>query len=398
MNQNLTRAAFINFFLFILAGVASSQTEGLKISTQKESGSFTISTVRGSAQMLINAEDDPGVIRAFKDLQTDIKTVTGNLPVLSVNTKRSRSEAIIAGTIGKSQLIEDLVKRGKIHVDDIKGKWESYVIQVVDNPFPGVKKGLVIAGSDKRGSIYGIYEISAGIGVSPWYWWADVPSGKSKDLFVSPGRSVYGEPSVKYRGIFLNDEAPALTNWVAWKYGMVPLSAKPPVPRGVANYGHEFYSRIFELLLRLKANYLWPAMWNNAFNEDDSLNAALANEYGIVMGTSHQEPMLRAQKEWDRRYLKTLGSWNWTKHPDTLAKFWRDGIRRNRNFESLITIGLRGADDSEMGPGGPRANIDKLEKIVTLQRKILSDEINPDVTKIPQVWCLYKEVQDYYNA
>ena len=209
---------------------------------------------------------------------------------------------------------------------------------------------------------------------------------------------VYGEPSVKYRGIFLNDEAPALTNWVAWKYGMVPLSANPPVPAGVANYGHEFYSRIFELLLRLKANYLWPAMWNNAFNEDDSLNAALANEYGIVMGNSHQEPMLRAQKEWDRRYIKTLGSWNWTKHSDTLAKFWREGIRRNRNFESLVTIGLRGADDTEMGPGGPRANIEKLEKIVNIQRKILSEEINPDVTKIPQLWCLYKEVQDYYNA
>ncbi len=236
------------------------------------------------------------------------------------------------------------------------------------------------------------------IGVSPWYWWADVPARKNKNLFVSPGRFVYGEPSVKYRGIFLNDEAPDLTNWVAWKYGSVPVSSKPPVPPGVANYGHEFYSRIFELLLRLKANYLWPAMWNNAFNEDDSLNAALANEYGIVMGTSHQEPMLRAQKEWDRRYLKTLGSWNWTKHSDTLAKFWREGIRRNRSFESLITIGLRGADDTEMGPGGPRANIEKLENIVNVQRKILSEELNHDVTKIPQLWCLYKEVQDYYNA
>jgi hypothetical protein len=394
----MTRAAFLSFLLCILPGVASSQTGSLKISAQKESGSFTISSGRSSAQMLISTKDDPGVIRAFKDLQVDIKTVTGNLPVLSVNKKRSHSEVIIAGTIGKSPLIEYLVKRRKILVDDISGKWESYVIQVVDKPFPGVEKGLVIAGSDKRGSIYGIYEISGEIGVSPWYWWADVPARKSKDLFVSPGRFVYGEPSVKYRGIFLNDEAPDLTNWVAWKYGMVPLSAKPPVPPGVANYGHEFYSRIFELLLRLKANYLWPAMWNNAFNEDDSLNASLANEFGIVMGTSHQEPMLRAQKEWDRRYLKTLGSWNWTKHSDTLAKFWREGIRRNRSFESLITIGLRGADDTEIGPGGPRANIDKLEKIVNVQRKILSEEINPDVTKIPQLWCLYKEVQDYYNA
>ena len=347
--------------------------------------------------MLISEIEDPGVIRAFKDLQADIKTVTGNLPVMSSNNKGINSDVIIAGTIEKSPLIKDLVSRNKIRIADISGKWESFIIQVVDKPFPGMEKGLIIAGSDKRGTIYGIYEVSGKIGVSPWYWWADVPARKNTDLFVSAGRFVFGEPSVKYRGIFLNDEAPALTNWVAWKYGMVPASAKPPVPPGVANYGHEFYTRIFELLLRLKANYLWPAMWNNAFNEDDSLNAALANEYGIVMGNSHQEPMLRAQKEWDRRYIKTLGSWNWIKHADTLTKFWREGIRRNRSFESLITIGLRGADDTEMGPGGPQSNIDKLEQIVNVQRKILSEEINPDVTKIPQLWCLYKEVQDYYN-
>ena len=394
----MTRAAFVSFLLFIMSGVVSSQTGSLSVTDRKGSGSFTISSGKRAAQMLISEKDDPGVIRAFKDLQADIKTVTGNLPAMSTDKKGSSSEVIIAGTIGKSPLIEDLVKRNKIRVDDISGKWESFIIQVVDKPFPGVEKGLVIAGSDKRGTIYGIYEISSETGVSPWYWWADVPARKSKDLFVSPGRFVYGEPSVKYRGIFLNDEAPDLTNWVAWKYGMVPVSTKPPVPPGVANYGHEFYSRIFELLLRLKANYLWPAMWNNAFNEDDSLNAALANEYGIVMGNSHQEPMLRAQKEWDRRYLKTLGSWNWTKHSDTLVKFWREGIRRNRSFESIVTIGLRGADDTEMGPGGPRANIDKLEKIVNVQRKILKEEINPDVTRIPQLWCLYKEVQDYYNA
>jgi hypothetical protein len=394
----LTRAAITGLFLFVLSCVASSQSGSLKISAKEIPGSFKIFSGGSSAQMLINEKDEPGVIRAFMDLKQDIKNVTSVLPVLSLNKNKSHSDVIIAGTIGKSPLIDDLIRRKKIRVDDITGKWESFIIEVVDKPLPGVTKGLIIAGSDKRGSIYGIYEISAAIGVSPWYWWADVPARKSKDLFVSPGRFVYGEPSVKYRGIFLNDEAPALSNWIAWKYGMVPVSVNPPVPKGVANYGHEFYTRIFELLLRLKANYLWPAMWNNAFNEDDSLNARLADEYGIVMGNSHQEPMLRAQKEWDRRYLRTLGSWNWTKHADTLAKFWREGIRRNRHFESLVTIGLRGADDTEMGPGGPQANIDKLEKIVNVQRKILAEELNRDVTKIPQLWCLYKEVQDYYNA
>jgi hypothetical protein len=179
---------------------------------------------------------------------------------------------------------------------------------------------------------------------------------------------------------------------------MVAQQKNPPVPAGVANYGHDFYTKLFELLLRLKANYLWPAMWNNAFNEDDPLNPKLADEYGIVMGTSHQEPMIRAQKEWDRRYQKTIGSWNYAKSPKPLETFWREGIRRNKNWESIITIGLRGANDTEMAPGGPAANKTLLEKIVDIQRKMIVEEMNPDVSGVPQLWCLYKEVQDYYKA
>ncbi len=203
---------------------------------------------------------------------------------------------------------------------------------------------------------------------------------------------------MKYRGIFLNDEAPDLSNWITGKHGAVPTGTNPPVPPGVANYGRGFYTNLFEVILRCRGNYLWPAMWNNAFNEDDTNNPALADEYGIVMGNSHQEPMLRAQKEWDRRYLKTLGTWNYAKHPDVMEDFWRAGIARNKNFESIITMGLRGANDTEMAPGGPEANRALLEKIVEVQRKIISEEVNPDVTRVPQLWCLYKEVLDFYNA
>jgi hypothetical protein len=166
----------------------------------------------------------------------------------------------------------------------------------------------------------------------------------------------------------------------------------------VANFGHEFYTKLFELLLRLKGNYLWPAMSNNAFNEDDPENPRLADEYGIVMGSSHQEPMIRAQKEWDRRYLRTIGNWNYLKNPKVIEAFWREGIMRNKNYESIFTIGLRGENDTEMGPGGPAANKTLLGKIVGVQRKIISEVIDPDVTKVPQLWCLYKEVQDYFNA
>jgi hypothetical protein len=368
------------------------------ISFEKGKGKFAISDSGISAPLVISSTDWPGVIRAFKDMQSDIGKSSSAAPEFYIDKLPSSKEIIIAGTIGKSTLIDKLVGAKKIDITDIAGKWETFLIQTVINPLPGVKKALIIAGSDKRGTIYGIYEISKQIGVSPWYWWADVPVLKKAAIYVISGRYSQGSPSVKYRGIFLNDEAPDLTNWVREKFGPAPLSENPPVPKGVANYGHEFYTKLFELILRLKGNYLWPAMWNNAFNEDDPENPKLADEYGIVMGNSHQEPMLRAQKEWDRRYIKSIGTWNYAKHPDILETFWREGIKRNKNYESIVTIGLRGANDTEMSPDGPEANMNMLEKIVDVQRKILTGEINTDITKIPQLWCLYKEVQDYYNA
>ena len=264
-------------------------------------------------------------------------------------------------------------------------------------PLPGVGRALVIAGSDKRGTIYGIYEVSQQIGVSPWYWWGDVPVTHRDALTLQSGRQVYGEPSVRYRGIFLNDEAPALTGWVKGKYGPAPKGDNPPIPEGVSNYGHEFYAHLFELILRMRANYLWPAMWDNAFSEDDADNARLADEYGIVMGTSHQEPMLRAQKEWDWRFQKSIGTWNYAKHPEVLENFWREGVRRNKAYESIVTLGLRGANDTEMAPGGPDANRALLEHIVDRQRDILRAEVNPDITQVPQMWCLYKEVQEFFE-
>ena len=383
---------------FIITVLEAQPTFGTSSFISDKKGDFTISESGRSTPLLVSSDDWPGVRRALQNLQSDITRVTAARPELYTGTAEKSREIIIAGTIGKSALIDDLIKEKKIDTGDVKGKWESFLIQVIKKPFPGTEKALVVAGSDKRGTIYGIYEISRQIGVSPWYWWADVSVDQKKALYALDVRYVQGPPSVKYRGIFLNDEAPDLTNWIRAKYGTVTPGTDPPIPPGVANYGHEFYTRLFELLLRLKANYLWPAMWNNAFNEDDTLNPKLADEYGIVMGNSHQEPMLRAQKEWDRRYQRTIGSWNYAKNPDILQNFWREGIKRNKDYESIVTIGLRGANDTPMAPGGPEANKSLLEKIVVVQRNILAEEMNPDVTKIPQLWCLYKEVQGYYEA
>ena len=266
------------------------------------------------------------MIRAAADLADDIHKVSGVSADLVHSTQDFHPRPILIGTIGKSAIINRLVADRKIDITPIAGKWESYLTQVVTNPMPGVESALVIAGSDKRGTIYGIYDLSEQMGVSPWYWWADVPAKHSDAVYVRAGKFVQGPPGVKYRGIFLNDEAPAMAGWTREKYG---------------GFNHKMYTHVFELLLRLKANYLWPAMWGNAFNEDDPENPKLADEYGIVMGTSHQEPMMRAQAEWDRRHQGA--DWNFATDPAGMEQFWREGIKRNKDYENIITIGMRAA-------------------------------------------------------
>ena len=330
-------------------------------------GGFPLIDVGVGATVIVDSSDWPGVQRAAADLQKDIRTVAGS--------PSTDAHKVFAGTLGKSPTIDGLVKNGHLDVRAIQGKWEASVTQVVD--IPDIGPSLVIAGSDKRGTIYGLYDVSEAIGVSPWYWWADVPIPHHADVWVT-GRTVAKPPLVKYRGIFLNDEAPCLTNWVNANYG---------------GYNHEFYVKVFELLLRLRANYLWPAMWNNCFSEDDPLNPKLADEYGIVMGTSHVEPMMRADKEWNRLGFSEK-QWNYDLNPEGLEKFWRDGVTRNKPYENVVTIAMRGKVDTPMSES---ANIALLEKIVDVQRKILAETVNPDVTQVPQLWCLYKEVQEYYE-
>ena len=339
-------------------------------------GAFPLAGRGAVTALLIDKHDWPGVLRATRDLQADLERVTGHSPSLLEAPRASTSAVVLVGTLGHSEYIDRLVSRGLLDVSAIRDAWEAHLIQVVAKPFPGVDQALVIVGSDKRGTIYGIYDLSQQIGVSPWYWWADVPVPKHQTLQIMPEARIVGSPAIKYRGIFLNDEAPELTRWANEKFG---------------GLNSRFYAHVFELLLRLRANYLWPAMWANAFNEDDPDNARLADEYGIVMGTSHHEPMLRSQQEWKRH---GQGPWNYQTNAATLSRFWTDGIRRNRSFESIVTLGMRGDGDAPMSD---TANVELLEKIVADQRSILAREMNPDVTRIPQLWALYKEVQDYYD-
>jgi hypothetical protein len=240
----------------------------------------------------------------------------------------------------------------------------------------GIDRALVIVGSDKRGTIYGMYDLAEQIGVSPWYWWADVPAKLNQELHVLPGQFTRGEPKVKYRGIFINDEAPALAGWMQEKFD---------------GHNHQFYDHVFELILRLKGNYLWPAMWGRSIYEDDPESPRLANEYGVVIGTSHHEPMMRAHVDWERN---GKGPWNYATNEATLCKFWTDGIHRMGRNESIVTVGMRGDGDEPMSE---QANIALLERIVADQREIIGEVTGKNPAEVPQMWALYKEVQEYYD-
>ncbi|WP_217220437.1 glycosyl hydrolase 115 family protein [Mucilaginibacter paludis] len=335
---------------------------------------FPIVSNGKAATIVADPEDWKGVIRAANDLGDDIRKVTGILPAV-VQSQTLSQGAILVGTIGKSRIIDKLIADGKINVSSVKGQWESFVIQTVG-------KNLVIAGSDKRGTIFGIYDVSEKIGVSPWYWWADAPVKKSSNLYVKSGKYIQGSPKVKYRGIFINDESPSFSGWANAKFGGI---------------NSKMYVHMFELLLRLKANLLWPAMWGNAFNEDDPMSPVLADEYGIVMGTSHHEPMMRAQKEYTKR-KDEIGPWDYTTNAEKLQKFWYDGLERNKNFDNLITIGMRGDGDVPMGKGEDEANIKTLRSVVADQQDIIGKVYGKSPSLVPQAWAIFTEVQRYYDA
>ncbi|MBN2102407.1 glycosyl hydrolase 115 family protein [bacterium] len=359
------------------ADILGNELTGILYVTQvHKDDCFSLSYRGCAAPLAVSKQDYPGVLRVAGYLQADIEKVTGAKPMIYTDNIHDIESVVFIGTIGRSPIIDQLIQTGKIRVDDVEGQWESTLIQVVENPVPHVDRALVIAGSDKRGTIYGMFDLSAQIGVSPWNWWADVPAMRQENLYIIPGRYIQGPPRVKYRGVFLNDEEPALGRWVVERYG---------------GFNSKFYEKVFELILRLKGNFLWPAMWWAAFNADDPENPRLADELGIVMSTSHHEPMMRAHAEWR---ASGEGDWNYETNAEVLRQFWTQGIRRMNNYESVVTLAMRGDGDMAMSDS---TNIALLEKIVKDQRDILKNVTGKDIKIIPQVWALYKEVQDYYN-
>lgn len=315
----------------------------------------------GSNDTIRYSQNDwKGVKMAVENLRNDLRAVTG-----------SDKAPVVVATVGKSELAKKYARECK----QLKGKWEKFLI------FTDHGK-LVVLGSDKRGTIYGIYELSRQIGVSPWYWMADAPISRHDKIYVVPGTYTDGEPKVKYRGIFINDEWPSFGGWCTNKFGGINSKA---------------YRHIFELLLRLKANYFWPAMWATNFNEDDPESPRLADEMGIVMGTSHHEPMMRSHREYLKR-KDEVGPWNYATNPDRLDKFFMDGMKRNAKYENLVTIGMRGDGDVAMGNGDDAENIKTLGKVIAAQRRIIGEAYGKPASKVPQLWAIFTEVQRYYDA
>jgi hypothetical protein len=375
MRIGVTKFFCLLYFFLVIFDVAYATDDKGYIRFKKEKNYFVIAEKGNCVPLFISNQDFPGVLKAFRNLRTDLKAVTGIEPSLTENNPVNGSMILVAGTLGKNSFIDELVASKKLNVSNIIGKWEGFLITVVEKPKTGIDRAMIIVGSDKRGTIFGIYDLLQEVGVSPWSWWADVPVKRHPDIYFvnQPQEKI---PAVKYRGIFINDEQPSLGGWVAQNYG---------------GFNHKFYEKVFELILRLKGNFLWPAMWGQSFYSDDPLSPKLADEYGVVIGTSHHEPMMRAHVEWQRN---GGGKWNYSANEKNLQQFWKEGITRMGSNESIITLAMRGDGDEPMSE---ESNVKLLQRIVDDQRKIIEETTGKPASEFPQVWALYKEVQDYYD-
>lgn len=381
----------LSLFFLVQIFCANAKDHEDIVTENLNSGGFTLISQSKPVGVIVAENDKKGVLIAVQNLQKDFERVCGKQAQLFNSPTSDTKQCIIVGSL-ESPYVKQLIKAKQLDEKELKGKVEKYIMTVVNNPLPGVDEALVIAGSDMRGTIYGVYELSEQIGVSPWYDWMDVPVVKHQNLAIERGTYTAGEPAVRYRGLFLNDEAPCLTTWVKNTFG--------------TEYGgHEFYARVFELILRLRGNYLWPAMWGWSFYADDPLNSPTASDMGVIMGTSHHEPMARNHQEW-ARHRKEYGEWNYVTNQKVIDEFFREGVSRSKDNEDIITIGMRGDGDTAMGAKeghddefvpNDDETIKLLEKIIKNQRKIIAKETGRPAKERQQLWALYKEVQRYYD-
>ncbi len=359
-----------------------------EVSQKPTKEAFPLADSGSAATICIDTCDARVVTVAAGLLADDVERLTDSRPQILTNGDLPEGPVVIAGTIGKSFLVDEFSKKGLIDTESLQGKWESYIIQTVS--IKGRKDPvLVVAGSDRRGTAFGLTSLSEAAGVSPWYWWADVTPQHKEALYVHPGRFIQEEPDIQYRGIFINDER--FGGWAKW--------VEQTFDKDSGKVGPKVYEKVFELLLRLRGNYLWPAMHNGsqAFNADPE-NARLADDYAIVMGSSHCEQMLRNNEdEW--KNAGTWGDFNYITNRDNMIRYWEERVQTNGGYENIYTLGLRGIHDYPMeGAKSTRERCALIQQAIDDQRDILRRNINRPVEEIPQVLCTYEEVLDAYHA
>lgn len=369
---------FLFGFIILLLNVDNSSAQ---------SRAFINHTANNPLTILFDSDDEKTVEIAAYALAKDLELLTGICSATSNDLKQAKGDVIIIGSVPGSKIINDLLEKKLINIGNIQGKWEAFVIQSVRHPNKNIRRALVIAGSDKRGTAYGVFHLSELLGISPWNWWADVIPEKKNHITIPEINYTSSPPSVKYRGIFLNDEC----------WGLNPWASKTYEP-AEGNIGPKSYTSIFELLLRLRANFIWSAMHpcTNAFYKNPG-NPQTAQNYGIIVGSSHAEPMLRNNvDEWD---LKLMGDFNFFTNRDMVLRYWAERVKESRQYESIYTLGMRGIHDSGMvGAGSMQEQVDALQEIITEQRKLIEKYVSTDASVVPQAFTAYKEVLDVYDA
>ncbi|WP_430814201.1 glycosyl hydrolase 115 family protein [Carboxylicivirga sp. RSCT41] len=381
------RLMFILLIVFLNLTVNKAQTLKLDISESPGSNTFPLVKEGTCAGLYFEATDHTVVAKVTEHLADDLELVTGKRPLIANGVPDVDGPVVLIGTIGRSQLIDKLIEEKKLDVSTVKGKWESFVMATIEQPMSGVDQALVIAGSDRRGTAFGVFTLSESMGVSPWYWWADIVPEKRKELYIKKGKYVQGPPSVKYRGIFINDEG----------FGGLNVWARKTYETNIGDIGPKTYTRVFELMLRLKANYCWPAMHacTKPFYYYDE-NPVVADNYAIVIGTSHCEQMhCNTMTEWNE---DQQGPWNYKVNADRINSFWKERIDRTKHYENIFTLGMRGTEDIEMqGAESIEEMVDITRQSITDQRQILQDAVGQNAEDIPQVLCTYKEVLVTYQ-
>jgi hypothetical protein len=380
----LKRIASLVLTLWFGAAYASAGT-GVVVTEKAGSQSVKLAGADGAISIAVSANDYEVVKIAANLFAEDVNRVTGKKP--RIQEKANSRQMFIVGTLGHSELIDKLVSTGKLrNVTGLRGVWEGTLSQVVLNPFPGVRKAFVIAGSDRRGTAYGLMQLSGLIGVSPWYWWADVPIKHRDQLFVTSSAPAVDRPQVKYRGFFINDE-----DW-----GMNPWARTTFEPEQ-GNIGPKTYKKVFELMLRLRLNYLWPAM-HAVTAEFGSIpeNITLADQYGIVAGASHCEPMLYNNVHWNER---RQGPWDYTTNKEAIDSIWEKTVKERSSKEAVWTVGIRGIHDQSMeGSRDIQTRIATMTEVLRDQRAILNQYVTKQWGPVAQVFVPYKEVLRIYDA